>query len=228
MWWIQTPHAQAQEVGFAILTLETSGMPILFKTRSIRKTSSHQHPPHKSVSKHHRTIKYNARTTERRRLLSSPNSCAWQSRRHDRSWRVRAHRQWERPRRRRLSHHGNPTRASRTSASGWHGHQPVTVVPDFHRLLTASGNNVEAAPWDKRRAYAEEWRGFTPRSTCRSQAKPGHLVLIKEIFISYSYVHLISGDGIFPLCQSAGSPPTVKPASSQVSPAPRCNRKVIE
>src|SRR5258706_1293442 len=151
--------------------LETSGLLIIFKTRSIRKTSSHQHAPGNPAD------------------MTDPGAFVPIGSENDR---------------RRLSHHGNPTRASRTSASGWHGHQPVTVVPDFHRLLTASGNNVEAAPWDKRRAYAEEWRGFTPRSTCRSQAKPGHLVLIKDIFISYSYVHLISGDGIFPLCQSPG------------------------
>src|SRR5258706_12237882 len=77
--------------------------------------------------------------------------------------------------RRRLSHHGNPTRASRTSASGWHGHQPVKEVPDFYRLLTASGNNVEAVPWDKGSALTEGWRGFAPQATGRSKAKPDHV-----------------------------------------------------
>src|SRR5258706_16074895 len=138
--------------------------------------------------------------------------------------------------RRRLSHHGNPTRASRTSASGWHGHQPVKVVPDFHRLLTPSGNNVSGALGQTKRIDGGVERFHTPiylpipsetRPSC-TQRNGVCTQGIKEIFITHSYVHLISGDGIFPLCQSAGGLPTVKPASSQVSPAPRCNRKVIE
>ncbi len=76
------------------------------------------------------------------------------------------------------------------------------VVPDFDRLLTASGNNVEAAPWDNeahRRTSGEVSHPDLLANPKRKQA-----ILCSEErrlrtrnrgnIYHCSYFHLISGD----------------------------------
>lgn len=66
------------------------------------------------------------------------------------------------------------------------------VVPDFGRSLIASGNNLEGASLVqmKRIGYGclfatVGWRGVTPRSTLRSQAKPAVLCSQKRRLRKY-------------------------------------------
>src|SRR5258706_10565359 len=52
--------------------LETSGVPIFFKTRSIRNTRSHLHPTTQESEQAPSCNKINPHTTEQHRLLLSP------------------------------------------------------------------------------------------------------------------------------------------------------------
>ncbi len=137
--------------------------------------------------------------------------------------------------------HGRDIRCA--SFVGW-GFAFQKVVPDFGRLLIASGNHMMS----KRRLATDEahrvWMAlcdgrverFHTRSVCRSQVKSLPPCVqrngicaqrIWEIFTTYPYFHLISGVGN-DLSFMLKAPQARLTAVKRASPTPGCNLKAIE